>query len=83
MPIMGLQICFGNRPHFILWLRHQLCGARGMYYPRGPFAVDLQHLPLQRVHEKQGGQKDKGERGYRMAVLTESLFLLIIIFVKP
>ena len=44
------------------------------YYPRGPYAADLQHLPLQRVQEKQWGQKDKlsmGERWYRMAVSTE------------
>ena len=52
----------------------RLRGARGIYYPRGPFAADLQHLSLQRVQEKQWRQKDKlstGERGYRMAVLTE------------
>ena len=46
----------------------RLRGARGIYYPRGPLAADLQHLSLQRVQEKQWGQK---ERGYRMAVLTE------------
>ena len=34
----------------------RLRGARGIYYPRGPFAADLQHLPLQRVQEKQWGQ---------------------------
>ena len=51
--------------------RSRLRGARGIYYQRGPFAADLQHLPLQRVQEKQWGQKDKlsrGERGYRTAV---------------
>ena len=45
-----------------------------IYYPRGPFAADLQQLPLQRVQEKQWGQKYKlstCERGYRMVVLTE------------
>ena len=45
----------------------RLRGAPGIYYPRGPFAADLQHLPLQRMQEKQWGQKDKlsrGERGY-------------------
>ena len=35
----------------------RLRGARGIYYPRGPFAADLQHLPLQRVQEKQWGEK--------------------------
>ena len=52
----------------------RLRGAGGIYYPRGPFAADLQQLPLQRVQEKQWGQKYKlsrCERGYRMAVLTE------------
>ena len=52
----------------------RLRGARGIYYPRSPFAADLQQLPLQRVQEKQWGQKYKlsrCERGYRMAVLTE------------
>ena len=58
----------------------RLRGVRGIYYPRGPFAADLQHLSLQRVQEKQWGQK---ERGYRMAVLTDYLFMLIIICVKP
>ena len=46
----------------------RLCGARGIYCPWGPFAADLQHLPLQRVQEKQWGQKDKlsrGERGWQ------------------
>ena len=55
-------------------------GARGIYYPRGPFAAELQH---QWVQEKPWEQKDKlsrGERRYMMAVLTEQLFLLIIIF---
>ena len=33
----------------------RLRGARGIYYPRGPFAADLQHLPLQRVQDKQWG----------------------------
>ena len=45
----------------------RLRGARGIYYPRGPFAADLQQLPLQRVQEKQWGQKYKlsrCERGY-------------------
>ena len=36
----------------------RLRGARGIYYPRGPFAADSQHLPLQRVQEeKQWGKK--------------------------
>ena len=52
----------------------RLRGARGILLSAGPLRrVDLQHLPLQRVQEKQWGQKDKlnrGERGYRMAVLT-------------
>ena len=47
----------------------RLRGARGIYYPRGPFAADLQHLPLQRVQEKQwGGGEDKlsrVERGWQ------------------
>ena len=34
----------------------RLRGARGIYYPRGPgFAADLQHLPRQRVQDKQWG----------------------------
>ena len=40
-------------------------GARGIYYPRGPFAADLQHLPLQREQKKQWGQKDNLSRGER------------------
>ena len=45
----------------------RLRGTRGILdYPRVPFTEDLQHLPLQRVQEKQWG-----EIGYRMAVLTE------------
>ena len=66
--------------------RIKVARGRGIYYPRGPFAADLQHLPLQRVQEIQWGQKDKlsrGERWYEIAVLAKSLFLLIIIFVKP
>ena len=38
----------------------RLRGARGIYYPRGPFAAEVQHLPRQRVQEKQcggGGKK--------------------------
>ena len=35
-------------------------GPVAYYYPRGPFAADLQHLQLQRVQENQwGGGKDK------------------------
>ena len=52
----------------------RLRGARGIYYPRGPFAADLHYLPLQRVQKNRWGQKDKfsrDERGCRMAVLTE------------
>ena len=30
-------------------------GPVAYYYPRGPFAADLQHLPLQRVQENQWG----------------------------
>ena len=40
----------------------RLRGARGIYYPQGPFAADLQRLPLQRMQEKQWGQKDKLSR---------------------
>ena len=32
-------------------------GPVAYYYPRGPFAADLQHLPLQRVQENQWGKK--------------------------
>ena len=61
--------------------------ARGLwnifFYPRDPFAAELQQLPLQRAQKKQWEQKDnlsRGERGYRMAVLTKQLFMLIIMF---
>ena len=59
-------------PKFSAELRHtrfadsspgsRLRGARGVYYPRGPFAADFQHLSLQQVQEKQWGQKDKLSR---------------------
>ena len=47
----------------------QGCAGPVAYYcPRGPFAADLQHLPLQREQKKQWGQKDnlsRCERGWQ------------------
>ena len=52
----ALRSCGGvRRPESSVGSR--LRGARGIYYPRGLFAPDLQHLSLQRVQEKQWGQK--------------------------
>ena len=37
----------------------------GLILARNTFAADLQNVPLQRVQEKQWGQKDKLSRGER------------------